>query len=937
MIRLKRQTAAVVPLLLTVLWLPLDTARASQDLKRSLAPTQGIENYFFTHPSGGSSPARTSADVLLVADRGNGLLVVMKDSASCAAGDVTTAVFDMRDRSLVRAGCAQGASHFQDPRIKQSASSESAGNHIAVRAAIDSRRAMMFLPTGGVFSNEPPQIVGFNERTLKVRSVWTLPLGSGYHVSGMSVNAAHDELIVAVDDGSQQPVGPGPGPPVGVTIYAYNLTDALASPDPQPRYSYRVVSCQRGDAPQVTPNAPFRSHSLAKLLVPCTIASSLTQTTSGPLLRPPPKTGIVSVVLDADGKPTGDESVALAPAPATSLLYDAGSERAFLTYDGPNGPLVFGYDARRGAFIGRTAVGDANDRAVGSVGLDEATGRLYGVGATGLYVVDGRRTPLSVGSSFKEFAGVGQTRAIVAFPPLPGVPYTQVVVPVSRPKCQPFNSDPATFDRLCGLPTIPVYTDRLPVSVDPPLADLDGNTFSGPIGAGDTVSSTYGANARGYGVHSAYVGNASATIDNSTAPGTASTLGLPFTAGNNDQLSAYVSRLSLANGVTEGAAAAVADGSGATTSDYHQQFGEKPYPFPLAECSHPGPSAKAVGQADGYATGGDPKDPDTTGTSAQAHALVRCTPTSSATASGEAHYAGTQTAGSPSFGYGASRTVASVLAPKGSRGAEARVTSSVAGFVVDFGAGNRLSIGEVQHQASAGAAGRPGTATASHVVRIRNVSLTVAGVETALCIGLCPADPQGLIAQINAAYPALLHVMEPRPFDTLLRGTPRGYIAGVQAELAQVYGDQQYNQMSAAESTLLPALRIIVYNDGGANNREIIDLAGVQVDAQLGIDVIKAGVYGPPPPLAEQERASGGPPLVLSPAQPSADGFSDAPAVVANPLARLLRKAFAGLGWLARNPAEAARVLGFLVLLAAPLLLMDRRRRWVADVLEARS
>jgi hypothetical protein len=781
----------------------------------------------------------------------------------------------------------------------------------------------------------PPQVVGFDERTLKVTSVWTLPSGAGYHVNGMSVDAAHDELIVAVDDGSHNPLGPGPGLPVGVTIYTYSLSAALADPNAQPRYSYKVASCQRGDNPSITPNPPFRSRALPQIVVPCTIASSVTQAATGTIGQPPPKTGIVTVELDASGKPTGKESVALSPGAATSFMYDAVSDRGFLALDGPSGPVIFGYDGRTKQYIGRTATGDAGDVLVDSAGLDPRTGRVYAAGPSGIYLVDGRRTPLSVGSKFGAFGGVGQTRAIAVFPPLPGVPYTQVVAPLANPKCDPFHSDQATSDRYCTLPTLPVYADRLPITVDPPLTDLDANTFSGTFRPGDLIKTSYGANARGYGLHSDYVGNANATINNSTFQGTAEQLKAPFASGNNDQLAAEVSRLSVADGTAQGGAAAVADGSGATTSDYHHQLGEQPYPFPTAECSNPGPSGGQRETADGYASGGNPDHPDMVGTSAQAHAAVDCAPTGDPGATAEARYAGAAPAESPGFGFGESRTTARVT--RTATASRAEVTATTAGFRLDLGGGNGISIGRVTHHALAVAGGRPGTAKAERTVVLADVSATIAGTEVVLCQGVCPGDSLGVLAQLNALYPALLHITEPRPDAVLFAGTPKGYIAGVAAEAAQIYGDQGFNGMSAEESTYLPALRVVVYNDGGSNNREVIDLAGVQVDAELGIDVLAQYVpSGPPPSLPDQSDAAGAtvPPTLGGSTDPNLAHVTPAVGTPSSLAGRVLRRVLDGFGWLARSPAQALRFFSLLLLLALPLLLMDRRRRWVRDVME---
>ena len=89
-------------------------------------------------------------------------------------------------------------------------------------------------------------------------------------------------------------------------------------------------------------------------------------------------------------------------------------------------------------------------------------------------------------------------------------------------------------------------------------SNVDDATYGGPIGATDQMFTTYSADARGYGVHSRYVGSASQTLVNNTGLDVVG-LGVrvPFGQGNLDLLGGAVKQLNLSSGLAAGDASAL--------------------------------------------------------------------------------------------------------------------------------------------------------------------------------------------------------------------------------------------------------------------------------------------------------------------------------------------------------------------------------------------
>jgi hypothetical protein len=159
----------------------------------------------------------------------------------------------------------------------------------------------------------------------------------------------------------------------------------------------------------------------------------------------------------------------------------------------------------------------------------------------------------------------------------------------------------------------------------------------------------------------------------------------------------------------------------------------------------------------------------------------------------------------------------------------------------------------------------------------------------------------------------------------------------VQASPTQQQGDKQFNAITGfrgAESKFLPALRIVLYDPGSSQiSREILDFAGVEADAQMGLQVASAfaGDTGPAIDMTQAMADAGVAPLssyvpgtagsLALAGQPAGTHFSPG-------LQGLVERALAGLNWLVRSPMAGLQMATFLGLLGVPFLLMRRRWTW---------
>jgi hypothetical protein len=281
-----------------------------------------------------------------------------------------------------------------------------AGNSKSAAVAIDSADQLLFAYSGACLFPQSTQgaIQIISERTLSVLAQVPLPSQAKNVVGGLSWYPAQRQLIVETDNGNTHsgfPVAPG------VALSAYGLTVTPGSaPNLSELWTVAVPGCTFGLTPVFATNNPYRSALEPAAYVACQLTAP--QAVSDNRAE---RDGVVKLALGsscapgADRCPTGGSVLAVVPGQATDFIFDPGSDRGFMPAQTLSGITVLVYDGHRAAFIGRTGVGTASEPNQGAFALDPQTGRLYTVmPVSSMTVLDGRRTPVSVGSRFPAFA-----------------------------------------------------------------------------------------------------------------------------------------------------------------------------------------------------------------------------------------------------------------------------------------------------------------------------------------------------------------------------------------------------------------------------------------------------------------------------------------------------------------------------------------------------
>jgi hypothetical protein len=403
-------------------------------------------------------------------------------------------------------------------------------------------------------------------------------------ILGVSWSAVDDQLIATYTNSST----------AGVQISAYDVAAGLRSAIWTPLWTIAAPDCTYPLNASYGTGAAYRSQLQPALFVPCSL-SLVPQGSNAD------KDGVVKVKLVTRSASdltchsnlcpdVTSAAAAIAPGAVNGFTFDPGSDRGFSTAVFGQYTDVLVYDGHHDSsgdhneFIGNFSVAPSGNIALG---LDRQTGRVYVYGADGLTLIDGRRTPVAPGQRVAQFHGAID---YISYDPLPAdsaYPYARFPVPVSGVSPQ----GGATW------PYFQILADRVGVGVDPPPGLVDRNTLPS-VPSGATPSKTYGANARGYGVHSdsvlSYFGRSLPTDH------------VPFASGNRDLLAAEVERLSASDGSAQGTAAAMRAGDTGTSRDYDKNTNNA-WPYPAATCSSPGPQPTGTREGAYY---GDPnKDP----------------------------------------------------------------------------------------------------------------------------------------------------------------------------------------------------------------------------------------------------------------------------------------------------------------------------------------
>jgi hypothetical protein len=818
-------------------------------------------------------------------------------------------------------------------------------------SALDTTDRRLFLNSArDVSSGRSDAIKVVSETTLQLISTLELPHGALPHIAGMSWDPATDELLVLTDH-SDPYTGALPAP--GVTVTDFDAATGTAL------WTTAVPQCEYGPSPYYSVGAPYRSLTQPAVYLVCEQAPAPTGLALA--FRPGETDIVVKLGLGtafgsrvpcpppATMCPDGTSTTTLVPGISNDILFDPASDRAFLPAPSGGGTVVNVYDGHSARFVGSTFIGNIVN--AGALGLDTSTGRFFAVlPGYGLTIMDGRRTPVTPGARFAQYSGNTDYVTLAVLPSDTRHPYARFLVNFSR-----------VVQSSTVLPYFTVLADTRPVGQDPAASDPDAVTYTGSVPPGASLApSNYGGSARGYAMHSDLVEGVAGFYNNVTDPlrGPAPPFSsvpnggtLPTEPGRDDLLAALIDNLSIGPGSADGRASALGDASGTPTTALNQKPVGQTWPFPNAECSTPGtPNATARG-----INGTTPSD-------SVAHAAVDCAATkpSPGTARGAAWLSGLQqpSSGLPAVSIGEMGTSSWMLPPTAGNTnvVESHTLSEVNDVRIDFGSGNGLYVGSIVQDAAASAGGRAGTATTSDAVQLANVALTQSGVTHELCTGNCVRGLAPVLDAMNSAFPLRLKVMMPTADATYNHdghGSPAGYIAAVQASQTDQYADQQFNQMSPEEASFLPALRIVLYGDANyGRSRELLDLAGVEDDAHLGVSLqspLSPG--GPLPNLGSAAAWSGLQPGALgtagTPGTPdryiSSNGAgsklagtnaSGGLSGVIGHLPANIERFLNGMRWLVRSPRDVLQMLAMFAVLGAPLVLMARRRLWVISARE---
>jgi hypothetical protein len=497
------------------------------------------------------------------------------------------------------------------------------------------------------------------------------------------------------------------------------------------------------------------------------------------------------------------------------LLYDSGSERLFAATHSQTTPGVWIFDGKMSAWVGFVPAATESNS---PIGVDQSTGHLFmrsgddaGKGISEAIIVsDARQTPVPQGARFEFVSKYGYVTWVVD--PIRHLLFAQGEI----------KTDAQSLTRTF------VFQDKTPTLKPALPEDYDGLTSDHP--EGPRTLSTYSGTLASYGVNLVYVGG----IGGTTAP----LYQNPFTndqdivprnslisAGDRGATIASVSFLDVRNiGATATAQQIAPDTS--TENDrrtYQNQVATVGNPYgqgaATAEVASlldwPWPAAMCLD------AGGDPKDPGTTapGGASSTHCNL-----DKLQASASAAESAVQTEG---ISIASSSAIAS--AAKEASGLVTTTAATVRGLVIDVPSQGSLRIGVIRLEVRTTAHGRPGTAKVSWTREIKDVTLIDANGSEVFACAVCDAD--ALAKQVNELFDVKLKMRVPSPEITQ---TAKGAFAGFQKNEADHVNDVVALNESA-NSRIMPALQLEIYNDFQDRSRLVLQLAGIQASSTYGI------------------------------------------------------------------------------------------------------
>lgn len=660
---------------------------------------------------------------------------------------------------------------------------------------------------------------------------------------------------------------------------------------------YRVQQCSTGalNTEMEKTATPFMSRDGRSVYLLCSTSETDTQ--------------LVRLELGgANHAPTGEAETFPGPSLVTAMAVDDRAERVHMMV---SNSYVVTFDWRARKIVGTSTISPTPQQGTqeARMSVDPATGRLVvfrppavavsseAIGDPGgLRLIDGRRTPLPQALTFNDFNGPMASVPIEVDPAVGGRPRRLFLR--HRMASGSIDSDP--FWR--------VIEDPVSVSIDPPAADLDPTADVDE--ADGKTESVFAGEASGYGTRLVIVGGAAPLGQSSRC-----------VRGNRDISAAFAQRASLSS-VSAAVAAHPADadlGTQADLADFARCWpGDSGAPPDvLSGKGAPWTAEPAECSGDARATS---TDPSRQGSSAVADCIQV-----SGRVSGNAIY--------PALNVGglnvARSTVESSVARDKTLGVVSSVKSTSEGVTIDVGGGvPAIGIGAIRSSSRTYANGRvprpADAARATWTTEICNVTIASTPISSGCQSG---DDAKATIAALNTLGRNRIIFSQPRADEELRRGSPRGYLAGIQKDR----GEAAVSRLENGDDLLaIPGLEIMIRTNYDASlRRYLIQLAAVRSVTTYGIAVLSGDIGGGFPDDPEvlelvSELTNVGSDRSSAASSNGGDSVLDKLATIIDTPRRVVR---ASLDFIFRGPAEATLAIGIWSTFGIPGYLAVRRRR----------
>lgn len=493
--------------------------------------------------------------------------------------------------------------------------------------------------------------------------------------------------------------------------------------------------------------------------------------------------------------------------------WDPASHRLTMAALSAGVATTYVFDADTENYVGNVSTGK---NSVVQAGVNAITGRYYAATAAsnfGIVAAELRATPATQGQAFPSFG-----------PPSNFVAVSNSTLGVDSLGKRIFVRYGSVGGTDSGKAYFVIAEDRLPTYVPPLPADPDINTSDVEESEGKTESA-YAAAGQGFGSRWRQIGGTQTLEGNLSQVGADFTGQAPFGRGTREIRGADLNHLAVLNNESAASAISVDRDRGNTQGDLdntHAPPDVLPPDFAFPPGVDPYQPVAGWPVEDAFCAdfGGEPKTESVDNASATCDQAKRVSTASATFAGGFVNGIG--------VGNSALESKAHV---DNKVGASSKVTSVARDVSVLAGA---LQIREVSATATATARGRKGTAKATWERAIYGV--TINGQRQ--CDQQC--DPRQVFDAVNTAFGGKVTVLFPQPTIT---ATPGGYEATVRRseghQLEEVLLNNEYT-----DRLEVPAMVIMVVEDGPKASRTRIELAAVEAEARYGISVIGGGDGG---------------------------------------------------------------------------------------------